>query len=272
MKKVLIFGGLGFVGLVVVVFGLFFLPLIIHSVHPRAFCQPMNPAELEEAIRGGFDVNAGCCNERMMEECQFAKPNCNALIYAVETGRTDTVQALLDHGADVNARWEMGDALETAARLGKSDMIVPLLSHGAQSLNWAVRLAAHEGYTDIAAQIFGKVTEAQLPESCKEALCGLVSDLAHDPRQASSPTLAQQRELFVQFVQACPDSNILCEPWRLLSSIARDDENAPLVEALLKKGADLETKERDGRTVRAFLMSFADYRSRPKIRALIEGH
>ncbi len=57
----------------------------------------------------------------------------------------------------------------------------------------------------------------------------------------------------------------------MLSYIGRDDENAPLVKALLEKGADLNAREKSGKTVREFLRSFNDYESRPKIKALIEA-
>jgi hypothetical protein len=64
---------------------------------------------------------------------------------------------------------------------------------------------------------------------------------------------------------------MICPPERLLSLLARNDANAPLVKALLDRGADLEATERTGQSVRNYMRSFNDYDSRPQMKALIEG-
>jgi len=237
---------------------------------PFALCTVMDRAELKAAIDKGFDVNAGCCAEHMFGECSFPKPNSNALVFAAEAGNLEAVQALLDQGADVNKASDLGDALTMAGWRGFDSMVDPLLSHGAsaRSKMSATRIAAHEGHGDIAIKVLGHIGPKDLPEACKELFCGLAADL----QQAPSPKLAPQREVFLHAVQTCPDPNIVCEPFRLLSHITGNDENAPLVQALLEKGADLEAKESGGKTVREFVRSHNDYASRPKIRALIEGH
>ena len=96
--------------------------------------------------------------------------------------------------------------------------------------------------------------------------CSLVSDL----QQIESPTLGKQRELFLHIIQNCVDPNMICAPERLVSLLARNEAHAPLIETLLDRGADLEARERTGKSVREYLRSFNDYDSRPKIKALIE--
>jgi len=269
--RILIFLLLGVVGLVlsplILMFGADVVGWFINP--PFSVCKVMDKAQLAAAISNGFKVNAGCCAERMFGECSIATPNSTALVNAVEGDRMDAVEGLLDQGADVNKTSDMGDALTVAARLGRGNMIEALLSHGAtpQSQIGAIRIGAHEGHTDIVTRILGRVAPDHLPEACSTLLCGLVNDL----QQHGSPSLPRQRELFLHAIRTCPDPNILCDPYRLLTSIGRDDHNAPLFKALLEKGADLDAREKSGRTVREFLGSFTDYNSRPKIKALIEG-
>lgn len=236
---------------------------------PFSLCKVMDKAQLEAAISQGFQVNSGCCTERMIGECSIAKRNSTALTFAIEAGNAEAMQLLLEHGADVNKSSDMGDALTVAAWLGRTEMIEALLSHGASpaSQATAMRVAAHEGHTEIAARILDQLAPAQLPEACSSLFCGLCADL----QQRGSPKLPRQRELFMRAVRACPDPNVVCKPWHVLSYIGREDENAPIVKALIERGADLNAREESGRSVREFLRSFNDYESRPKIKALIES-
>jgi hypothetical protein len=60
--------------------------------------------------------------------------------------------------------------------------------------------------------------------------------------------------------------------WRAAPPGGRsNDAHAPLIEALLDRGADLDATERTGKTVKEYLRSFTDYDTRPRIKALIEG-
>jgi hypothetical protein len=97
--------------------------------------------------------------------------------------------------------------------------------------------------------------------------CSLVADLD----QIASPALQKQRELFLHIIPMCVDPNMICPPERLLSLLARNDAHAPLIEALLDRGADLDAAERTGKSVGDYLRSFSDYDSRPRIKALVEG-
>jgi hypothetical protein len=268
---ILLFVLVGAVGLVLSPFILMFAADLTGRLinGPFSLCTVMDKAQLEAAIAKGFSVNAGCCAEHMMGECSIAKPNSTALVYAIEAGNSDAVQALLDRGADVNKPSDLGDALTTAAWHGRGNLVEALLNHGASSRSriTATRIAAHEGHRDIAVKILEHVAPEALPEACRDLFCGLVSDL----QQRDSPKLAPQRELFLYAVRRCPDPNIVCAPFHLLSHLTGNDDNAPLVKALLEKGADLNAKEQSGKTVREFIRSHYDYESRPKMKALIDG-
>jgi ankyrin repeat protein len=74
-----------------------------------------------------------------------------------------TMQRLLDHGANVNARQQMGyTALHTAAQLGDVEMVELLLSHGADPRiagddgRTPTDLATAAGNTEIAKRLAGK--------------------------------------------------------------------------------------------------------------------
>lgn len=73
---------------------------------------------------------------------------------AVRSGRVDTVQLLLKHGADINARGPDGTALDAAARTGKVDIVQLLLIYGAnigthKGCDSALSVAAEFGHDDI---------------------------------------------------------------------------------------------------------------------------
>ena len=85
------------------------------------------------------------------------------LHYAVMSGLADTVQALLDHGADVNARDDEGQTpLHLAAQQGRVDLVQMLLAHNARTdvqdedymtpLGWATL----GGYTDVMQMLLAK--------------------------------------------------------------------------------------------------------------------
>jgi hypothetical protein len=236
---------------------------------PFAHCEVMDKARLEASLRSGFKASAGCCAERMIGECSIARPNSNPLLFAVENENLEAVQLLLEHGADVNQSSDYGYALAEAARRGRTDLIQLLLARDIQApaREAALRIGAHAGETAAVKLILERTEPAALGPSCAVLACSLVSDL----QQTGSPTLGKQRELFLHIIQNCVDPNMICAPERLLSLLARNEAHALLIEALLDRGADLEARERTGKSVREYLRSFNDYDSRPKIKALIEG-
>jgi ankyrin repeat protein len=79
-------------------------------------------------------------------------------MFAVTNIHTDTVNLLLDHGADVNATANDGStALMLAASCGANDIVRALLSKGAYVTGkfttngkTALMLAKEKGYTEIA--------------------------------------------------------------------------------------------------------------------------
>lgn len=236
---------------------------------PFAHCELIDKARLEAALRSGFTVNAGCCAEHMIGECSIARPNSNPLLFAVENGNLDAARLLVAHGADVNQSSTSGYALAAAATLGRADMVELLLSRDIQApaRAAALRLGAHAGETEAVKLILQRTQPAALGPSCSVLACSLVSEL----EQIGSPALEKQRALFLHIIPICVDPNMICAPERLLSLLARNDAHAPLIEALLDHGADLDATERTGKSVREYLRSFHDYDSRPKIKALIEG-
>ena len=236
---------------------------------PCANCEVMGKARLEAALQNGFTVNAGCCAEHMIGECSIARPNANPLLFAVENGNFEAVRLLLERGADVNQSSTSGYALAAAATRGRADLVELLFARDIQApaRDAALRLGAHAGQTEAVKLILERTKPAALAPSCTVLACSLVSDL----EQIGSPALAKQRELFLHIIRSCVDPNVICAPERLLSHLARNDAHAPLIEALLDRGADLEATERTGKSVKEYLRSFNDYDSRPRIKALIEG-
>ena len=264
----------------VAIFGLaiLFFPLTVILVQdlvgalinpPFAHCEVMGNARLEAALRSGLKVNAGCCAEHMIGECSIARPNSTPLLFAVENGNLEAAQLLLDQGVDVNQSSTSGYALAEAARRGRADLVELLLAHEieAPARDAALRIGAHAGQTEAVRLILARTEPAALGPSCAVLACSLVSELD----QIRSPALQKQRELFVHIIKTCVDPDMICAPERLLSLLARNDAHAPLIEALLDRGADLEASERTGKSVRDYLRSFSDYDSRPRIKALIEG-
>lgn len=236
---------------------------------PFAHCEVMDKAQLEAALRTGFAVNAGCCAEHMIGECSIARPNSNALLFAVENENIEAARLLLEHGADANQYSTSGYALATAATLGRVDLVELLVSRDMQApaREAALRLGAHAGQIEAVKMILARTGPEALAPSCAVLACSLVEELG----QVGRPELDRQRELFLHVIRSCVDPNMICPPERLLSRLARNDANAPLVKSLLDRGADLEATERTGRSVREYLRHFNDYHSRPKIKALIEG-
>lgn len=236
---------------------------------PFSHCEVMGKARLEAALQSGFMVNAGCCAEHMIGECSIARPNSNPLLFAVENGNLDSVRLLLEHGADVNQSSTSGYALAEAATRGRADLVGLLLARDvkAPARDAALRLGAHAGQTEAVKWILARTEPTALMPSCAVLACSLASDL----EQIGSPALEKQHELFSHIIQTCVDPNMVCTPERLLSRLAKNDAHAPLIEALLDRGADLDAREPNGKTVREYLRSFYDYDSRPRIKALIEG-
>lgn len=78
-------------------------------------------------------------------------------MFAVTNRQTDSVKALLEHGADVNVRANDGStALMLAAAAGDIEIVRALLSKGAdvsgrftETGKTALMLAKEKGYTDI---------------------------------------------------------------------------------------------------------------------------
>lgn len=235
---------------------------------PFSHCEVMEKGRLEQAVGQGFDVNAGCCAEHMIGECAIARSNSSPLIFAVENENPEAVRLLLEHGADTNQFTESGYALSVAASLGRIDVSKLILTRPTtlESRDVALRMAAHSGSVEIAKLILSSAAPDTIGPSCGSLACTLVTELD----QMQNQHVQQQRELLLHLIHTCVDPNTFCDPFRLLSSVARKDEHAPLVKALLERGADLDAKEKSGRTVREFLRSFSDYNSRPQIKALIE--
>ena len=236
---------------------------------PFAHCEVMDKARLEAALQKGFAVSAGCCAEHMIGECSIARPNSTPLLFAVENENPEAVQLLLERGADVNQSSSNGYALAEAASRGRTDLVKLLLARDVQgpARDAALRIGAHAGQTEAVRLILERTEPAALGPSCGVLACSLVADLD----QKGNPALEKQRELALHVIQTCVDPNMICPPERLLSLLARNDAHAPLIKALLDRGADLEATERTGKSVREYLRSFNDYDSRPKIKALIEG-
>ena len=226
-----------------------------------SLCKVIGPAAWTR--QSGAEVDSGCCAEHMMGECF----DCQAKLHPGNIRRRkrrpggDAAAPRPRRGS--RQELEMGDALTVASRQGHGDMVEGLLNRGAtpRSLIRALPVAAHGGrLRNRAKQILGRVEPAYLAEACRTLFCALASEL----EQRGSPLLPRQRDLFVEAVRTCPDPNLVCKPWRLLTQIAKDEANAPLVKALLDKGADLDALEENGGTVRAFLSSYNDFDSRPK--------
>jgi ankyrin repeat protein len=235
---------------------------------PFAHCEVMDKARLDAALKSGFTVNTGCCAEHMIGECSIARPNSTPLLFAVENENLEAVRLLLEHGADVNQSSAYGYALAEAATRGRADLVELLLARDIQAppREAALRLGAHAGQTKAVKLILERTEPAALGPSCAVLACSLVSEL----EQMGSPVLEKQREMFLHIIQTCVDPNMICATERLLSLLARNDQHAPLIEALLDRGADLDAREPNGKSVREYLRSFYDYDARPKTKALIE--
>ena len=278
LKKKIVAALIAIFGLAIFGLAILFFPLTVIVLQdmvgalinpPFAHCEVMDKARLEASLKSGFTVNAGCCAEHMIGECSIARPNSNPLLFAVENGNLEAARLLLEHGADVNQSSTSGYALSQAATLGRADLVELLLARGIQAppREAALRLGAHAGQTEAVKLILERTDPAARGPSCAVLACSLVSELD----QIGRPVLEKQRELFLHIIQTCVDPNMVCSGEHLLGLLARKDAHAPLIEALLGRGADLEAREPNGKTVREFLRNFYDYDSRPKIKALIEG-
>jgi len=278
LKKKIVAALIAIFGLAIFGLAILFFPITVILLQdmvgalinpPFAHCEVMDRARLEAALKSGFTVNAGCCAEHMIGECSIARPNSNPLLFAVENGNLEAVRLLLGHGADVNQSSTSGYALAEAATRGRADLVELLLARDIQASprEAALRLGAHAGQTEAVKLILERTKPAALGPSCAVLACSLASDL----EQIGSPVLEKQRELFLHIIQTCVDPNMVCAREHLLSRLARNDAHAPLIEALLGRGADLEAREPNGKSVREYLRSFYDYDSRPKIKVLIEG-
>ena len=87
------------------------------------------PADLRSGRRG-FESRVGSVGEGRRCQCSVPIVGTRALIVAAAHGHTDTVQALLDAGADVNAKDVTGwTALHAAAFKGDPEIVQLLLDH-----------------------------------------------------------------------------------------------------------------------------------------------
>lgn len=90
-----------------------------------------NMVAMKKFLEAGADPNGISESKRIPNK---GSPLLTALCVAVETGREDAVNMLLDYGADVNARpliRTTRTALQFAAELGNADMVRLLISRGA---------------------------------------------------------------------------------------------------------------------------------------------
>ncbi|KAG6365645.1 hypothetical protein INS49_007256 [Diaporthe citri] len=90
-----------------------------------------NMVAMKKFLEAGADPNG---ISKQNEHWTKGSPLMTALMVAVETGREDAVNMLLEYGADVNARPRIRTtrtALQYAAELGNMDMVRLLLSRGA---------------------------------------------------------------------------------------------------------------------------------------------
>ncbi|MBS2029284.1 MAG: ankyrin repeat domain-containing protein [Deltaproteobacteria bacterium] len=250
------------------------LPLLGCPVHeealPFGLCKLYDAPALDAAIAKGLNVNAGCCDEHMIGECSVPRPNSTLLVHAIESKRADAVRVLLAHGADVNAPSSTGLPLGIAISMGQAEVVEQLLAKGVNdaSRDQGLHMAAHAGQVDAGKRLITMQPAAQRGAACALLECSVVPELVQQGR----PELPRQRELLLWAIQNCPDPNLKCEgDEHLFTQIARDDANAPLVEALLAKGADVNAPERNNRTVKEYLRHFNDYDSRPRIKALLEA-
>jgi len=231
-------------------------------------CKVMNLAQLEEAMRQGLKVNDRCCTEHMFGECSFGRVNSTPLVFAIESGDLEGARSLISHGADVNQGSESGYPLGLAVSIGRLDLVQLLLSNKIEdeSKSIAYRMAAHTGDLEIVKAILVKEPADRRADACAQIACSLATEL----EQIGSSKIQRQREMMLYLINDRLDPNVFCETTTLFSRLALKDEHAPLIEALLNRGADLNLKERNGKTVKEYVRSFWDYNSRGKVKELVE--
>jgi parallel beta-helix repeat protein len=168
--------------------------------------------------------------------------------YAASGGYADTVEALLEAGADVDAKALGFTPLMSAVKLGRVETVKALLAAGADvnaegaDGRTALMIAKVEGHTEIAKLL-------------KKA--GATRAAMEMPDQKSAVTEEINKELW----QATEEINK--ELWQ-----AAEDGYTDRVKALIAKGADLYVKDKNGQTV---LMCAASWGHTETVQALLDA-
>lgn len=218
----------------------------------------ISSARQGDTIAVGLLIKAGMGVNVKMEE--YGR---TALMESAEMGYLDTMEALLQKGADINAQDRLGDtALILAAHKGQFDAVRALLKKGANQNvkniagRTALRVASENGHTTIVSALLDKGAELE----------------SRDKEENKTPLLAAAMHHQTQIVKLLLDRGAdpnVCDKYghSALIPTARAG-HVEMVRALLEHGAAVNAADNDGRTA---LMGAA-VNDHPEVIALLLKH
>ena len=243
-------------------------------------------AVVKALLEAGAEVDAKCPDQSYCGRIRIDNPNpdeplfeafgATALVIAAATGRADAVKALLEAGADVDAKTSDGttalivaaygmfktppETPKAAARGGHADTVKALLEAGAD-----VDAKTSNGTTAL-------IAAADFADAVKMLLeAGADVDAKDEPLGETALMWAVglgDADAFKALLEAGAEVNATTSEGNTALLLAAEEGSAEMVKALLEAGADADAKRPDGETA---LLTAVGKGHAATAKALLEG-